>query len=81
MLVGGGSQLVGAQELAGRILERQVRLGRPQRLVGAADAAQGPGFSAAAGVIHHAAFGPRDAVLQAFAARPRSVSTPLPCSR
>lgn len=72
VLVGAASQLVGAQELAGRILERQVRLGRPVRLTGVADAAQGPGFAATAGVIHHAAFGPRDAFLQAFAARPKA---------
>ncbi len=72
VLVGGASQLVGAQDLAGRVLERQVRLGRPVRLSGAADAAQGPGFTATAGVIHHAVFGPRDAFLQAFAVRPKS---------
>jgi cell division protein FtsA len=39
-----------------------VRLGRPRRAPHLADAASGPAFCAAAGVLHRAAFGPREAV-------------------
>ena len=39
-----------------------MRLGRPRRVPHLADAASGPAFCAAAGVLHRAAFGPREAV-------------------
>jgi cell division protein FtsA len=44
------------------VFDRPVRLGRPRRAPHLADAASGPAFSAAAGVLHRAAFGPREAV-------------------
>ena len=53
VLTGGASQLVGAREMAGRILGRQVRLGRPDSrlLRGLPDAAAGPGFAVSAGLL------------------------------
>ena len=63
VLTGGASQLTGAVELAMRVLDgRPVRLGRPLRAPHLAEAASGPAFCAAAGVLHRAAYGPREAV-------------------
>ena len=58
VLTGGASQLVGAREMAGRILGgRQVRLGRPdpRLLRGLPDSATGPGFAVSAGLLLWAA--------------------------
>ena len=51
VLTGGASQLVGAREMAARMLDRQVRLGRPARARGLPDAAAGPAFATAAGLL------------------------------
>jgi len=61
VLVGGASQLTGAREVAVRVFDRPVRLGRPRRIPHLADAAAGPAFCSAAGVLQRAAFGPREA--------------------
>ena len=50
VLTGGASQLNGLPDLAGRILGRQVRIGRPLGLSGLPDAAKGPAFAVAAGL-------------------------------
>ena len=50
VLTGGASQMNGAREIATRILSKQVRLGRPARLAGLAEAAGGAAFSACAGL-------------------------------
>jgi cell division protein FtsA len=60
VLTGGASQLAGVREVAVRVFDRPVRLGRPRRVPHLADAASGPAFCAAAGVLHRAAFGPRE---------------------
>ena len=62
VLTGGASQLAGVREVAVRVFDRPVRLGRPKRVPHLADAASGPAFCAAAGVLHRAAFGPREVV-------------------
>lgn len=62
VLTGGASQLAGVREVAVRVFDRPVRLGRPRRVPHLADAASGPAFCAAAGVLHRAAFGPREVV-------------------
>lgn len=54
VLTGGACQLHGVRELAGLILDKQVRIGRPMRLKGQAEATHGPAFSAAAGLLHFA---------------------------
>jgi cell division protein FtsA len=61
VLIGGASQLAGAREVAARVFDRPVRLGRPRRIPHLADSASGPAFCAAAGVLQRAAFGPREA--------------------
>lgn len=63
VLTGGASQLNGVRELAQRVFDHcPVRLGRPQRAPHLADAAAGPAFCSAAGVLLRAAYGPREAV-------------------
>lgn len=62
ILTGGASQLAGVREVALRVFDRPVRLGRPRRVPHLADAASGPAFCAAAGVLQRAAYGPKEAV-------------------
>jgi len=54
VLTGGASQLQGFRELSTRILDKQVRLGRPIRAAGLAEAVSGPAFSACAGLLSYA---------------------------
>lgn len=51
VLTGGASQLQGIRELSARVLDKQVRLGRPIRVSGLADATGGPAFSTCAGLL------------------------------
>src|SRR5437879_11565897 len=44
VLTGGACQLHGVRELAGLILDKQARIGRPTRINGLAEATQGPAF-------------------------------------
>lgn len=62
VLTGGASQLAGVREVAQRVFDRPVRLGGPKSAPMLAQAASGPAFCAAAGVLQRAAFGPREAV-------------------
>ena len=55
VLTGGACQLAGVRELAGRILNKQVRLGRPIALSGLADSESGPAFATAVGLLALAA--------------------------
>jgi cell division protein FtsA len=61
VLTGGASQLTGVRELAARILDKQVRIGRPLRIQGLAEATEGPAFSACAGLLHYAVRRPGEA--------------------
>lgn len=54
VLTGGASQIAGAPELAGMILDKQVRVGRPRPIVGLPEAATGPAFATCAGLLHTA---------------------------
>lgn len=65
VLTGGGCQIPGTRELAHLILDKQVRIGRPTKLAGLADAVSGPAFATAAGLI-------------AFAERQEAAPEPLP---
>jgi cell division protein FtsA len=51
IFTGGASQLVGLAELAANILNRPVRIGRPLGISGLPDAAKGPAFAVAAGLL------------------------------
>jgi cell division protein FtsA len=66
VLTGGASQLQGVRELATLILDKQVRMGRPLRLRGLAEAMAGPAFVTSAGLIAHAIN------------RPETLSAPAP---
>lgn len=54
VLTGGASQLQGVRELAGMILDKQVRIGRPSGLQGLAEATGGPAFATCAGLLRYA---------------------------
>lgn len=51
VLTGGACQLTGVPDLARKILERQVRVGRPLGVAGLPEAAKGPSFTAAVGLL------------------------------
>src|SRR5215468_7650420 len=50
VLTGGASQLSGARELAAMVLDKQVRMGRPIRIGGLAEATGGPAYAAEADI-------------------------------
>lgn len=51
VLTGGASQIPGMRDLAGHVLDKQVRLGKPIRLSGLPDAVSGPAFATTAGLL------------------------------
>ncbi len=51
VITGGASQLQGVAELASRVLDKQVRLGRPLKVSGLAEATNGPAFATCAGLL------------------------------
>jgi cell division protein FtsA len=71
VLTGGASELNGLSELASRILNRSVRIGRPLGLAGLPDAAKGPAFAVAAGLLVY----PQAAHLENF--KPRATRRPV----
>jgi cell division protein FtsA len=54
VLTGGACQLSGTRELAGLILDKQIRVGRPLRIAALAEATGGPAFATSAGLVHFA---------------------------
>lgn len=54
VLTGGACQLHGVREFAGLLLDKQIRVGRPQRVTGLAEATGGPAFSTTVGLLHFA---------------------------
>ena len=54
VLTGGASQLANVRELGSLVLDKQIRLGKPIRLAGLAEAAAGPAFSTCAGLLSYA---------------------------
>jgi len=82
VLTGGGSQINGLGEMARRILSRNVRLGRPMGMAGMPEAAKGPAFSTAVGLLIY----PQIAQIENFSTmrsvhRGRSTGTDGPFSR
>ena len=51
VLTGGGSQLTGVRELASEMMDKQVRLGKPNYIKGLAESVGGAAFAAPAGLI------------------------------
>jgi cell division protein FtsA len=54
VLTGGASQMLGVADLAGRMLAKQVRKGKPMPVPGLADATSGPAFSTVVGMLEYA---------------------------
>ena len=54
VLTGGASQLTGVRELAGNVLDKQVRLRRTKSIIGMADAISGPAFATSVGLLQYA---------------------------
>jgi len=54
VLTGGAAQMQGVRDLAGMVLEKQVRLGKPVGLHGLPEATGGPAFSTCAGMLRYA---------------------------
>lgn len=54
VITGGACQLPGAVDLAGAILDKQVRIGRPTPLDGLPEAGANPGFATCAGLLRFA---------------------------
>jgi cell division protein FtsA len=71
ILTGGGSQLTGLPELAASILNRPVRIGRPLGMAGLPEAAKGPAFAVASGLLVY----PQAAHLEHF--EPRRTRHPM----
>lgn len=55
VLTGGASQLAGVRDVAAEMLNKQVRLGRPQTFPGLAAASSGPAYATALGLLISAA--------------------------
>lgn len=68
VLTGGASQLTGTGELARQIMSKNVRIGRPMGIKGMPDAAKGPAFSTAVGLMVY----PQIAPIEFQAAGPRA---------
>jgi cell division protein FtsA len=62
VLTGGGCQLAGVRELAGRMLNKQVRIGRPQSFPGLPAASTGPDYATAVGLLMAGATLPPEAL-------------------
>jgi len=77
VLTGGASQLQGVRELAALILDKQVRLGRPLRVSGLPEAASGPAFATATGLVAYAVAGSADAARHGPATAMRPAPTGL----
>jgi cell division protein FtsA len=71
VLTGGACQLAGVRELAGRVLNKQVRIGRPQSFPGLPAASCGPDYATAVGLLMAGATLPPEALNPELAAEPR----------
>jgi cell division protein FtsA len=70
VLTGGACQLAGTRELAQRVLNKQVRLGRPQTFAGLPAASAGPDYATALGLLMAGATMPPDVLNPEHAAAP-----------
>ena len=72
VITGGASQMLGVSDLAGRMLSKQVRKGKPAPLPGLAEAASGPSFATGAAFAFKLFVFTAPALVYAvFARRPR----------
>jgi cell division protein FtsA len=76
VLTGGACQLAGARELAQRVLNKQVRLGRPQTFPGLPAAGAGPDYATALGLLMAGATMPMELLNPALALAPEEPREP-----
>ena len=70
VLTGGACQLAGTRELASRVLNKQVRIGRPQPFPGLAAASAGPDYATAIGLLMAGALLPPEILNPELASQP-----------
>jgi len=75
VLTGGACQLAGTRELAQRVLNKQIRLGRPQTFSGLPAASAGPDYSTALGLLMAGATMPPEVLNPDLAAQQPSRQT------
>jgi cell division protein FtsA len=56
VMTGGASQLTGLRDLAGLILDKQIRAATPRKITGLAEVTAGPAFSTVCGLLNYAAY-------------------------
>ena len=66
VLTGGASLLPGVKEMAGAILDKQVRHGKPHSVSGLAEAVSGPAFSTSVGLLRFAFNNPAEEAKNAY---------------
>ena len=71
VLTGGACQLAGTRELAQRVLNKQIRLGRPQTFHGLPAASAGPDYATALGLLMAGATMPPEALNPDLVAEPQ----------
>ena len=76
VLTGGASQLAGVAELTARVLNKQVRVGKPATFPGLAAAAAGPDYSCAIGLLMAGATMPPELLNPDLAVRPAESGRP-----
>jgi len=79
VLTGGGAQLVGATELAGRVFGGAARIGRPEGVTGLPPGVE-PSLAAAVGALVHLLSVPESRQERPVASAPRPVSAQMPPS-
>jgi cell division protein FtsA len=72
VLTGGACQLTGIRELAARVLNKHVRIGRPQAFPGLAGASAGPDYATAIGLLMAGATMPPEILNPELAALPEA---------
>jgi cell division protein FtsA len=75
VLTGGASQLAGLPEAARRVLGRNVRIGRPLGVAGLPEAAKGPAFSTAVGLLIYPQVSSFESYQRGASYRPRMTGT------
>jgi cell division protein FtsA len=75
VLTGGACQLAGARELAGRILNKQVRIGRPRPQAGLPASSAGPDYATAIGLLMAGATMPPEILNPELASQPSENGT------
>lgn len=74
VITGGGCQLLGLREMAGRMMNKQIRIAKPRPIPGLAEAVSGPAFSGAIGMLQYLYYKPLEERLLEAAMEKKSFS-------